>query len=625
MMKKALCPQSLFFFSLFLSLNLFAQPDRWQQKVKYTMNINMNVQTNRYKGTQKLEYWNNSPDTLDRVFYHLYWNAFQPGSMMDARSQRQGTIILGRDKNGNIVHDWDTRVRDRIANLKEDEIGYQKIASLKMNGRPQKMQVHETILEVNLDKPILPKSKVTFDMEWEAQVPLQIRRSGRDNPTTNVRYSMSQWYPKMVEYDVEGWHPTPYVGREFYGVWGDFDVTINIDKNYILGGTGYLKNPNTIGYGYEDKGVKVVRPAGSNLSWHFIAPNVHDFVWAADPDFVHLSKKINNRTTIHVLYDKTDQQRKADWEAIIPKMEKAFPFIEKNFGAYPYQQYSFIHGGDGGMEYPMATLVSGPGDAVIYHELMHSWYQGVLGTNESLYHWMDEGFATYAENRIMEFMNGEQNLMAAEYDAYFNIVRSGKEEPMITHADHFNTNYAYGTASYRKGAIFLEQLGYIVGAPMRDKILLEYYRQWKFKHPNPNDFLRIAEKESGIILDWYKQYWVNTTNTVDYSIDSLWEASGATNIRLRRIAPTPMPIDVKLTFKDGSSEWHYVPRYLMFGAKAAEEGQAPRKTYDAWKWTHATYRISTTHRLTDIVSVEIDPSQRMADVDRKNNRLELKW
>lgn len=624
MMKKTLYTHSLFLFSLFISLSLFAQPDRWQQRVKYTMNIDMNVQTNRYKGIQKLEYWNNSPDTLDRVFYHLYWNAFQPGSMMDARSQRQGSIVLGRDRNGDNVRDWDSRVRDRIANLKEDEIGYQKVASVKLNGRPQKMNVHETILEVVLDRPILPKSKVTFDMEWEAQVPLQIRRSGRDHPTTNVRYSMSQWYPKMVEYDYEGWHPTPYVGREFYGVWGDFDVTINIDKSYILGGTGYLQNPNSIGYGYEDKGVKVTRPAGKNLSWRFVAPNVHDFVWAADPEFVHLSKKINNRTTIHVLYDATDK-RKADWETIITRMEKAFPFIEKNFGAYPYEQYSFIHGGDGGMEYPMATLVSGPGDGVVYHELMHSWYQGVLGSNESLYHWMDEGFATFAENKITEFMNGAENLQAAEYDSYFNLVKSGKEEPMITHADHFHTNYAYGTASYRKGYMFLQQLGYIVGAPVRDKILLEYYRQWKFKHPNANDFLRIAEKESGIILDWYKQYWVNTTNTINYGIDSLWEASGATNIRLRRIAPMPMPIDVKVTFKDGSSEWHYIPMYLMFGSKAAEEGQAPRKTYDSWRWTHATYEISTTHRLTDIVSVEIDPSQRMADVDRKNNRLELKW
>ena len=233
-MKKILL---FFIFHFSFSIFLFAQPDRWQQRVKYVINVDMNVQTNRLAGKQKLEYWNNSPDTLFRVFYHLYWNAFQPNSMMDNRSRRQGTIVLRTDRNGNDIVDWDPRVRDRIQNLKPDEYGYQKILSLKMNGRPETFKVEETILEVDLDKPILPESRVIFDMEFEAQVPLQIRRSGRDNPTTKVRYSMSQWYPKMCEYDYEGWHPTPYVGREFYGVWGDYDVTISIDKKYIVAGT----------------------------------------------------------------------------------------------------------------------------------------------------------------------------------------------------------------------------------------------------------------------------------------------------------------------------------------------------------------------------------------------------
>src|SRR5687767_9415974 len=209
MTKKLLC-----LLLVSLSLNAFAQPDRWQQRVKYTMNVDMDVQTNQYKGKQKLEYWNNSPDTLKKVFYHLYFNAFQPNSMMDARSLRQGTVSIRKDKNGNDLVDWDGRVKDRISKLKPEEIGYEKISSIKMNGRPQKFNYHETILEVVLDKPILPKSKVVFDMDFEAQVPLQIRRSGRDKPDTKVRYSMSQWYPKLCEYDNEGWHPTPYVGRE---------------------------------------------------------------------------------------------------------------------------------------------------------------------------------------------------------------------------------------------------------------------------------------------------------------------------------------------------------------------------------------------------------------------------
>ena len=150
-------------------------------------------------------------------------------------------------------------------------------------------------------------------MEFEAQVPLQIRRSGRDNPTSKVRYSMSQWYPKLCEYDYEGWHPTPYVGREFYGVWGDYDVSISIDKKYILGGTGYLQNPNQIGYGYESAGVKVSRPAGDKLTWRFVAPNVHDFMWAADPEYVHKSRKVNDTVTLHLLYKSTNATP-AEWE-----------------------------------------------------------------------------------------------------------------------------------------------------------------------------------------------------------------------------------------------------------------------------------------------------------------------
>ena len=595
-----------------------AQPDRWQQRVKYAMNIDMNVLTNRFTGKQKLEYWNNSPDTLTKVFYHLYFNAFQPGSMMDTRSRRQATVNGpgGRP-------DWDQRVRDRILNLKPDEIGYQKILSLKMNGRPQSYKMLETILEVKLDKPILPRSKVVFDMDFEAQVPLQVRRSGRDNPTSKVRYSMTQWYPKLCEYDYEGWHPTPYVGREFYGVWGDFDVSIAIDKKYILGGTGYLQNPNKIGYGYEDAGAVVKRPAGDKLTWRFLAPNVHDFAWVADPEFIHRSKKVRDSLTLHLLYKPTNSSA-AEWEKVMVDAERALPFIEKNFGQYPYKQFSFIHGGDGGMEYPMATLCIGPGAWL--HEWLHSWYYGVLGTNESLYGWMDEGFTTFAEDRVMAFLDNTDGFaFDGTYRGYVSLAKSGKEEPLTTHADHYNYNSAYGASVYSKGGVFMEQLGYIVGAPARDKILLEYYRQWKFKHPNVNDFMRIAEKVSDMKLDWYKEYWVNSTKTIDYAIDSIWEEGGKTKIRLNRIGLMPMPVDLQITYKTGEREMHYIPMNLMFGQKPVENATMPRKEYDPWKWTHSTYIIESTRKLADFTVVEIDPSRRMADIERKNNRLELKW
>lgn len=640
-MKKSL---SFSILLLGFTLQLFAQPDRWQQRVKYSMDIDMNVNSNQFTGKQKLVYTNNSPDTLDRLFYHLYFNAFQPNSMMDARSRELGKNRVGRGQ------DWDQRVRDRILNLKPEEYGYQKVLSLKLNGVPQTTLMHETILEVKLSKPILPKTTVTLDMEFEAQVPLQIRRSGRDNKQTGVRYSMSQWYPKLCEYDYEGWHPTPYVAREFYGVWGDFDVKISIDKSYVLGGTGYLQNPQQIGYGYEAPGSKVVRPAGDKLTWHFVAPNVHDFMWAADPDYRHLVRNIPNGPTIHVLYNfkENDPRNDTAWKEVADAAVTVLPFIEKNFGPYPYKQYSFIHGGDGGMEYPMGTLLAGPGLGTVIHEWMHTWYQMLMGTNESLYAWMDEGFTDWATHRVSAYYRekvtkpraaGNPALLkrldsiadilpidqSDSYASYFGLARSGFEEPLTTHADHFNTNYAYGSAAYSKGAVFLEQLGYVTGAANRDKILLEYYRLWRFKHPNLNDFMRVAEKVSGLKLDWYKEYWVNSTKTIDYGIDSLWEEGGATKIRLRRIGKMPMPLDVQLEFKDGTKMMVNIPQFSMFGAKPAEEPVIPWVVAEPWKWTHPEYIFEIKRKITEIKALEIDPSKRMADVERRNNRLDVPW
>jgi hypothetical protein len=624
-----------------------AQPNRWQQRANYKMVIDMDVTTNRFTGKQELEYFNNSPDTLKKLYYHLYWNAFQPNSMMDVRSQELGKTKIGTRQ------DWDARVRDRISQLKPDEIGYQKVLSLKMNGVAQQYKVHETILEVTLNKPILPRTKVNLSMDFEAQVPLQIRRSGRDNPNTGVRYSMSQWYPKLAEYDYDGWHPNPYVAREFYGVWGDFDVKISIDRNYIIGGTGYLQNANAIGFGYETPGTKPNVPNTKKLTWHFKAPEVHDFMWAADPDYKHIVRQIPNGPTIHVLYKNKNNDPKAEaaWKKVADAAVDVLPFIEKRFGKYPYKQYSFIHGGDGGMEYPMATLVAGPGLGTAFHEWMHSWYQMVLGTNESRYAWMDEGFTSFAESLVSRYYADLDKDKAAvtssgistgpkrsivdpemrkspHYDAYqnyFALVKSGLEEPLTTHADHFETNFAYSIASYSKGEVFLEQLGYIVGAEVRDQILLDYYDQWKFKHPNVNDFIRVAEKRSGIELDWYQEYWVNTTKTIDYGIDSLYEQNGATNIRLKRNGKIPMPIDVVITYQDGTKELHYIPMNLMFGSKPVEDPSIPRTEYEAWRWTHPTYVIKSTKRLQDIKSVEIDPSGRLADVNPRDNKLELKW
>ena len=399
------------------------------------MDIDMDVNTHRLVGKQRIILYNNSPDSLFQVFYHLYFNAFQPNSMMDIQSRT--------------VTDPDKRIADRIQKLQPSEIGYQNIRSLLHNGDSLAYEVRETILKVNLRRPIPPNHVDTFDMEFEAQVPVQVRRSGRDN-AEGVRYSMTQWYPKMCNYDGQGWHANPYIGREFYGIWGDFDVKINIDKSFILGGTGYVQNPLEVGYGYEPIGEKITYGNAPKLRWHFFAPNVHDFAWAADPDFIHDVVEVNDSLNFHFLYQ-DDPEHKSTWRRVQPEIIRAFKFAQLNYGVYPYKQYSFIQGGDGGMEYQMATLITGKRAygsllGVMVHEMMHAWYQGLLATNESLYAWMDEGFTSYASEIIMANLPSLEKPKGSPHDAsyksYFNLQNQGFEEPLSTHADHYLSNTA---------------------------------------------------------------------------------------------------------------------------------------------------------------------------------------
>ncbi|MEX2569641.1 MAG: M1 family metallopeptidase [Cyclobacteriaceae bacterium] len=578
------------------------------------MEVDMDVKSNQYTGKQIIAYSNHSPDTLHRVFFHLYYNAFQPNSIMDERSRTIG--------------DPDRRVGGRISLLTNDEIGFLHVKSLKINGLETNFKAVETILEVDLPQPILPNSTALFESEFEGQVPLQIRRSGRDN-AEGVRYSMSQWYPKIANYDEQGWHANPYIGREFYGVLGDFDVKITIDKDYVLGGTGYLQNANEIGHGYEAPNTRVEKPTGPRLTWHFHAPKVHDFMWAADPKYTHDRIEMENGITIHHLYIKS-KETKENWEQLKKYTPKAIDFLSENFGQYPYKQFTVLQGGDGGMEYPMSTLITGHRTlgslvGVMVHELAHTWFHGVLATNESLYPWMDEGFTTFASNLCMaELFNEDpsKNPQKGVYVSYERLVKSGLEEPLATHADHFHTNIAYSVAAYSKGALFLAQLGYIIGEEIRDKAMLRYWNTWQFKHPNANDITRIMEKESDMELDWYKEYWVYTTKTIDYAIKSVEEQEESTRITLERRGQMPMPIDLVITYRDGQQETVYLPLPMMRGEKPTEVEMPQRSFTQAWPWTHPEAEVILKKAKSQIKSIEIDPSQRMADINRENNRLE---
>ncbi|NND07672.1 MAG: M1 family metallopeptidase [Saprospiraceae bacterium] len=591
--------------------------DTWQQKADYRIQVDLDVENHRYTGQQQLFYFNHSPDTLYRLYYHLYNNAFQPGSMMDVRS---GTIP-----------DPDARVSDRISQLAPNEIGFLKIYSLTLDGRSQDFEVEGTILEVVLERSIPPRAGVLLEMEFEGQVPLQIRRSGRDNKE-GISYSMVQWYPKISEYDRDGWHPDPYVAREFYGVWSNFDVQITLDNQLVVAATGVLQNGEDIGYGYSNRNIKHKR--GGKLTWHFKAEGVHDFAWAADPDYTHTNIEVDEGKVFRFFYQKGKNARKT-WGELPEIMKEAYRLIVARHGEYPYPVYSFIQGGDGGMEYPMATLITGERGlsslvGVSIHELMHSWYQGLLATNELLYPWMDEGFTELAEVTIKNELRKSGHLggpyqdkpYTILYSSYRKVAKMGIEEAMNTHADHYRSNTAYGMAAYNKGAIFLKQLEYIVGEEHYETAMRKYYEQWKFRHPRDVDLLRIFEKQSQMVLDWYLQYFVYTTKLIEYKISSIEPGADETVIRIDRQGEVPMPIDVEVFYSDGTSSLHTVPLRIMRNAKT-RDGVYSYQVEPDWPWTDNQYLMRIKADGKSVKAAEIDPTLRLADFDLSNNRMEV--
>ena len=594
-------------FALTLLSTSFVSAQYWQQAVDYTIEVALDHETARYNGTQTVVYTNNSPEALHKVFFHQYFNAFKPGSEMAIRLKNAG------DKN--------RRFKVDIDSLSPKQQGYLKVSGLTQDGIMADVVDSETILEVTLPQALAPGESTTFKMSFEGQVPDVIRRAGK-NSKEGIAFSMAQWYPKMAEYDYEGWNADPYTGREFHGVWGDFDVKITLDKDFTVAASGYLQNADEIGRGYSDR--KKPKTKKGKITWHYVAPNVHDFTWAADPDYIHDTYPGPNNVTLHFFY-KNNPDIIDNWKKLQPITAQLMEYFNKNIGPYPYKQYSVVHGGDGGMEYAMLTLITGNRKfgslvGVTAHELAHSWFQHILATNETKHEWMDEGFtsfiSTLAENEVLE--ENKEFPLAGSYRGYYGLATSGVEMPQATNANRYEHNYAYERAAYSKGAVFLGQLGYIIGQDKLFKTLQTYYDEWKFKHPLPNDLRVIAERVSGIQLQWYLTDWTQTTNRIDYAIEAVNATEKGTEIHLERKELMPMPQEVLIQFKDGSMAFHYIPISLMRGEK--------ENTYDLpwtqekdWTWANPKYSFSIDQPKENIEAIVLDPSNLMADIDKSNN------
>ena len=597
------------FVFFFLGLIMFqsTKGQYWQQAVEYTMEVALDHESATYSGVQKIVYTNNSPETLNKVFYHLYFNAFKPGSEMAVRQKNSA------DKN--------TRFKVSIDSLTPKQEGYLRVSGLTQNGVLLNPIDSETILEVPLHASIAPGESAIFELAFEGHVPDVIRRAGK-NSREGIAFSMAQWYPKMAEYDREGWNADPYTGREFHGVWGNFDVKITLNKDFMVAASGYLQNAETIGKGYSDR--KRAKTKKGKITWHYIAPMVHDFTWAADVDYIHDTYPGPNDVDLHFFY-KNDPEIIENWKRLQPHTAELMEYYNSKVGQYPYKQYSVVQGGDGGMEYAMLTLITGGRNygslfGVTAHELAHSWFQHVLATNETKHEWMDEGFTSFisslAENEILN--QNKDFPLEGSYRGYYALAASGGEMPQSTNANRYYHNYAYERTAYSKGAVFLGQLSYIVGKEKVFEILQTYYNEWKFKHPLPNDLRRIAERISGIQLQWFLTDWTQTTNKINYSIAAVEESADGTAIRLKRKEVMPMPLEILIQYKNGEVELHYIPISLMRGEKENPYG-LEWKIQPDWPWANLNYSFTVDKEKNQIEAIVIDPSNLMADIDKTDN------
>lgn len=627
MQKKSYLLKSLLLsvFLLFLTQSLKAEaPSERFQGLVQSIDVVINDNTYTYFGTATTTFVNATGDTLRQLFYHAYFNAFQPGSAMDAYAEQNG----------------DVKITSWIAALQSHQMGRLTIDSGRVNNQSAHITPTGTIIRIDPEHPIAPGDTVRFHFSFSGQIPYIIRRAGRNN-AQGIRYSMAQWYPKLCQYDDRGWHNNQYVGREFYGVFGLYDVRITLPARYVVGATGELQNPTEVRHGYEYTRDTTVFPPNTSsliskdslLTWHFVAPNVHDFAWVADDDYIHTIATADS-LTIHLLYTENVQEA---WKPMPDWCRRIFRFFNSHYGTYPYRTFTCTQAGDGGMEYPQLVMLTdrSPYDLlrVTAHEIGHQWFYGLVANNETQHAWLDEGFTNYIESRVVsdEFTEvepeeqsflrrllvPEQPFVVQERLGYERIAAAGLDEPLSTPHDRFNDAYTTRIV-YDKGMALLQQFEYSFGRAKLDSCLRRYALAWRFRHPSPQDFENMCEEVFGQRLDEVFDTFIATTHRPEYAlcnIHSRYEADSSmyhTTIDLRKDGIAHVPLTLYLRLDDGSWITKHIPSDVVY--RSNTESLPP------WFWTHSTYRAEL-YTTTDITEVRLDTTGTLLDPVAENNTL----
>ena len=552
----------------------------WEQDVQYKMYAKMNEAENMIDGAEELTYWNNSPDTLRYVYFHLFQNAFIKGSHL---------------------HDLEmaNKVKPRMGKKEAAGLGI-VTENITVDDESVKTELDNTILKVYLPRPLLPGSKAVIKMSFKTfyDIGMTRRRMQMYKAWGFMHYNGCQWFPKICVYDrMHGWDTYQHLNREFYGDFGLYDVTLDFPSNYIVEASGVLKNreemlPDTLRAKLDIKNFadkkwneppSTIIPyvKGKRKQWHFVANNVHDFAFTADPSFRIGTSYWNGVECVALV----QEPHAARWQNAPDYISKIIKTFSETIGMYCYPKIVAADAQDG-MEYPMITLDGGsePGYRGLFvHEIGHNWFYGQVGSNETYRAAMDEGFTQFLTAWGLRLIDGDTMVTGTPkswYRQHFaeptlaldrNILNSytytalnKTELPLNTHSDDFHSALGQGGGYgivYYKTASMLYNLQYVLGDSLFEATIHHYFEQWKFAHPYFEDFRASVIQFTHVDLSWFFDEWFETTKTLDYSIGSIHKVRGTDSflVNFKRKGEMQMPIDFTVTARDGSKHCYYIP------------------------------------------------------------------
>lgn len=572
-----------------------AQQPYFQQDVAYRIEARLDDEAEVLHGRARMRYTNRSPDTLDTLYFHLHLNAFRPNSAWARRELEFG--------------------ERRFQDLGPDDHAFQRIRSVTVEGRPATPLYpgapDSTVVAIPLAAPLAPGESVTVDFDWDARPSTLPRRQGR----RGRHYDFAHWFPIVAVYDRSGWAVRPHLPQgEFYGEFMDFDVTLDVAADQVIGATGvpvegdpgwaaaaapgwadsidYRRDVYGTPGAAERLGLLEATPGTGRKQVRWLARDVHNFAWSTSPDYIYEGGRWRD-LAVHVLYKPGDD----DWAngQALNRTRTALAWLDSIFGPFAWPQITNVHRIEGGgTEFPMLVMNGSASLGLILHEVGHNYVMGILANNEWKEGFLDEGLTTFQTNWYHQ-THGQPDIWDRSFQAMAAWERAGRSQPLVTHSADFRDFQTYNQMTYTKPAVVYRMLQAYLGDERFGAGLRRYYEQNKLRHVTLADFQRAMEEASGEDLDWFFDQWFRTTATLDYAVRSATterqdDGTWTTTVVVERTGEAWMPVTLEV------------------------DGVRQRLTS---RDRVQTVEVVTPERPSEAV---LDPETVVLDTDRENNR-----